>query len=90
MKRITLLAILLAINCSGSSSDLSFDWGLRHLKAKLANGSGVDFAPPGSVDAGSNRRAASVIWEWVAERQHAVVWPPAFATHPIDAMAIDR
>ena len=56
----------------------------------LANGSGVDFAPPGSVDAGSNRRAASVIWEWVAERQHAVVWPPAFATHPIDAMAIDR
>lgn len=49
----------------------------------LPNGSGLRFAPPGGADAGANLRAASVIWEWVAARQRAVVWPPAYATHPL-------
>jgi ABC-type branched-subunit amino acid transport system substrate-binding protein len=49
----------------------------------LANGSGLDLAPPGGPVAGDNRDAASVIWEWVAPGQREVVWPPAFATKPI-------
>jgi ABC-type branched-subunit amino acid transport system substrate-binding protein len=54
----------------------------------LPNGAGLDLAPAGAPDAGANRRAASVIWEWVAPRTRAVVWPPAFATHPIVALPI--
>ena len=56
----------------------------------LANGGGLDIAPPGAPDAGNNRNAASVIWEWVAPGQEAVVWPPAFATHPVVWLPIDR
>ena len=44
------------------------------------NGAGVQFAPAGAPDAGQNRRAVSVIWEWVGPRQRAVVYPPAYAT----------
>jgi ABC-type branched-subunit amino acid transport system substrate-binding protein len=51
----------------------------------LANGAGLDLAAPGQPDAGTNRRAASVIWEWVAPRTRAVVWPPAYANHAIVA-----
>ncbi len=54
----------------------------------LANGSGLDLAPPGAPDAGANRGAASVIWEWVAPGQRAVVWPPAFATTGISVVPI--
>ena len=56
----------------------------------LANGAGLDIAPPGVADAGNNRRAAGVIWEWVAPGHEAVVWPPAFATHPAVWTPIDR
>ena len=49
----------------------------------VPNGSGLAFAPPGAPFAGENLRAASVIWEWVALNTRALVWPPAFATHPI-------
>jgi ABC-type branched-subunit amino acid transport system substrate-binding protein len=56
----------------------------------LANGGGLDIAPPGAPDAGNNRNAASVIWEWVGPGQEAVVWPPAFATHPVVWMPIDQ
>ena len=52
----------------------------------LANGSGLDLAPPGAIDEGENRAAASVIWEWVAPRQRAVVWPSRFATHAIQPL----
>jgi branched-chain amino acid transport system substrate-binding protein len=52
----------------------------------LANGSGLDLAPPGAFDAGENRAAASVIWEWVAPRERAVVWPSRFATHAIEPL----
>jgi branched-chain amino acid transport system substrate-binding protein len=54
----------------------------------LANGSGLDLAPPGAPDAGANRAAASVIWEWVAPGKRAVVWPPAFATTKLAVVPI--
>jgi ABC-type branched-subunit amino acid transport system substrate-binding protein len=54
----------------------------------LANGGGLDLAPPGAPDAGANHRSAGVIWEWVAPKTRAVVWPPAFATHPIVALPL--
>ncbi len=56
----------------------------------LANGGGLDIAPPGAADAGNNRNAAGVIWEWVAPGHEEVVWPPAFATHPVVWLPIDR
>ena len=49
----------------------------------LPNGSGLAFAPPGSPDAGANINAASVIWEWIKPYTRAIVWPQAFANHPI-------
>jgi hypothetical protein len=54
----------------------------------LANGSGLDLAPPGDPDAGTNRGAVSVIWEWVAPDKQAVVWPPAFANQPVEVLPI--
>jgi ABC-type branched-subunit amino acid transport system substrate-binding protein len=54
----------------------------------LANGSGMDLIPPGQRDAGDNRAATSVIWEWVAPGRRAVVWPPAFATHPLQVLPL--
>jgi branched-chain amino acid transport system substrate-binding protein len=56
----------------------------------LANGGGLDLAPPGTIDAGANRRSAGVIWEWVAPRTRAVVWPPALATHEVLALPVQR
>jgi ABC-type branched-subunit amino acid transport system substrate-binding protein len=54
----------------------------------LANGGGLDLAPPGAVDAGANRRPAGLIEEWVAPATKAVVWPPTFADHPITALPL--
>jgi branched-chain amino acid transport system substrate-binding protein len=54
----------------------------------LANGAGMDFAGPGAADAGDNRAAAGVIWEWVGPGQRAVVWPPAYAEHPITVLPL--
>lgn len=56
----------------------------------LANGGGLDIAPPGAADAGNNRNAAGVIWEWIAPGHEEVVWPPAFATHAVVWTPIDR
>jgi ABC-type branched-subunit amino acid transport system substrate-binding protein len=56
----------------------------------LADGSGIDFPAARSAQAGTNQAAVSVIWEWVAPGQEAVVWPPTFATHPILALPIDQ
>ncbi len=55
----------------------------------LANGAGLDLAAPGEPDAGENRAAVSVIWQWVDARTQAVVWPPAFATRPLVAIPIE-
>ncbi len=54
----------------------------------LPNGAGLDLAGPHVEDAGDNRRAVSVIWQWVDASTQAVVWPPAFATRPIAAIPI--
>jgi hypothetical protein len=54
----------------------------------LPNGGGLDLAGPGVDDAGENRRATSVIWQWVDASTQAVVWPPAFATRPLQAIPI--
>src|SRR5437588_959398 len=62
--------------------------GVKLPVGTLANGGGMDLAPPGDPQAGENRSAASVIWEWVAPGQRAVVWPPAFATHPIAVLPL--
>jgi len=56
----------------------------------LPNGSGLEFAPPGTADAGANLRATSVIWEWTWKNWRAVVWPPRFATEPITALPLAR
>ena len=57
-------------------------------QGSLANGGGLDLAPPGAVDAGANRRSAGVIEEWVAPGKKATVWPPAFAEHPVEALPL--
>ena len=59
-------------------------------EGSLPNAGGLDIAGPGTPDAGANRRPANVIWEWVAPGQRAVVWPPAFANHPLLALPLAR
>jgi branched-chain amino acid transport system substrate-binding protein len=54
----------------------------------LPNGAGLDLAGPGTDDAGENRRAVSVIWQWVDAATQVVVWPPAFATRPVQSIPI--
>ena len=54
----------------------------------LPNGSGLAFRSLGSSDPGANLRAVSVIWEWVRPGVRAVVWPPRFATGPIEPIRI--
>jgi len=44
------------------------------------NGAGMLFAPPGSADAGQNRRAAAVVGQWQAGGVMKVVYPDAYAT----------
>jgi hypothetical protein len=44
------------------------------------NGAGVQFAAPGSADAGQNRRAAAVVGQWQAGGVMKVVYPAAYAT----------
>jgi branched-chain amino acid transport system substrate-binding protein len=56
---------------------------VRLAPGGLPNGSGLSVIAPGHPDAGANAFATSVIWEWVQPKTRAVVWPPAFATHPI-------
>lgn len=54
----------------------------------LADGSGMTFTSSGP-QAGENQAAASVIWEWVAPGKEVVVWPPAFATQPVQVLPIN-
>jgi branched-chain amino acid transport system substrate-binding protein len=53
---------------------------VRLPEGSLPNGSGVRFGSAGSPEAGANLLAESVIWQWVAPGERAVVWPPRFAT----------
>ena len=50
----------------------------------LPNGSGLAFGDPGTADAGTNLRAASVVWQWVDPKLHVVVWPQVYATDDVD------
>lgn len=61
---------------------------LKLAQGSLPNGAGMDFAGPGQVGAGENQAAVSVIWQWVDPQTQVVVWPPAFATHPLKAIPI--
>jgi ABC-type branched-subunit amino acid transport system substrate-binding protein len=54
----------------------------------LPNGSGLAFGRPGGAGAGENLRALSVIWEWTAPNTRSVVWPPTYATSPIEHRAV--
>jgi branched-chain amino acid transport system substrate-binding protein len=49
----------------------------------LPNGSGLRFGEPGGGTAGANVLAASVVWQWQAPGESAVVWPARYATSPI-------
>lgn len=62
---------------------------IRLAPGSLADGSGIDF-PATGVQRGENQAAASVIWEWVAPGKEVVVWPPAFATQPVEILPIQR
>jgi len=62
--------------------------GLHVPQGGLPNGSGIEFAPPGSPGAGSNLLAASVIWEWGGVDQRWVVWPQRYATWPIKVLPL--
>jgi branched-chain amino acid transport system substrate-binding protein len=44
------------------------------------NGAGVQFAPPGSADAGQNLRAAAVVGQWQAGGVMRILYPSAYAT----------
>jgi branched-chain amino acid transport system substrate-binding protein len=52
----------------------------------LPNGSGLRFGRPGTVTAGANELASSVVWQWQAPGEYAVVWPPRYATSQIERL----
>jgi branched-chain amino acid transport system substrate-binding protein len=56
---------------------------VRLPAGSLPNASGLAFGSSGSPEQGANLRATTVIWEWIRPNTRAVVWPAAFATHPI-------
>jgi branched-chain amino acid transport system substrate-binding protein len=58
-------------------------------RGSLPNGSGLRFGALGTPEAGDNVAAASVIWEWVSPGHAAVIWPPSFATQPMDPSTSD-
>lgn len=53
-------------------------------RGSLPNGSGLEFGDPGTANAGTNLRAASVVWQWVDPALHVVVWPQVYATDEVD------
>jgi branched-chain amino acid transport system substrate-binding protein len=57
-------------------------------QGSLPNGSGLQFGRPGTLDSSANVKAASVIWQWTSMYHRDVVWPPAFATHPIEPIRL--
>ncbi|MGH2758633.1 MAG: ABC transporter substrate-binding protein [Actinomycetota bacterium] len=53
-------------------------------RGALPDGGGLKFSERPS-EVRTNERATSVIWEWVARDNRAVVWPPSAASHDIVA-----
>ncbi|MEO8476407.1 MAG: ABC transporter substrate-binding protein, partial [Actinomycetota bacterium] len=84
-----LFADVMPLARSSSSADVAEAARAADLPlGSLPNGSGLRFGAPGSLSAGDNLTAASVIWEWVEPGHAEVVWPPSLATHAIEPMAI--
>ncbi len=54
----------------------------------LPNGSGLRFGAPGTPEADSNLRAASVIEQWVGVNEMSIVWPERFTTHPVEPVEL--
>ena len=63
---------------------------VRLPRGSLPNGSGLGFGQPGTIDAGVNLQAASVIWQWTRVNRREVTWPPPFATTTLRAMPISQ
>lgn len=61
---------------------------IKLATGSLPNGAGLDLVGPGQPDAGENRGARSVIWQWVTATDQEIVWPPTFATQPLRAIPI--
>jgi branched-chain amino acid transport system substrate-binding protein len=55
-------------------------------EGSLPNGSGLKFGAPGTLTAGANVRAESVIWQWTDPGVHWVVWPERYATYAVEAI----
>ena len=52
----------------------------------LPNGSGLRFGRTGTVMAGANELASSVVWQWQSPGRNAVVWPPRYARSTIEPL----
>jgi ABC-type branched-subunit amino acid transport system substrate-binding protein len=65
---------------------------VKLARGTLANGAGLDLAGPHDREAGENRAALSIVWQWVDPTKHkqAVVWPPAFATQELRNIPIQQ
>jgi len=55
-------------------------------RGSLPNGSGLRFGDPGTVTAGANVLAESVIWQWTEPGEHWVVWPERLATYEVESI----
>jgi ABC-type branched-subunit amino acid transport system substrate-binding protein len=85
-----LVHVLPAAGSGSTASVAAAATSVKMAEGTLPNGDGLDLAPPGAPDAGENRGARGVIWEWVASGQREVVWPPAFATHPVTVLPLAK
>jgi branched-chain amino acid transport system substrate-binding protein len=54
----------------------------------LPNGSGLRFGEPGTPEADSNLRAASVIEQWTGDEEPVVVWPERFVSQPVKLLPL--
>jgi branched-chain amino acid transport system substrate-binding protein len=52
----------------------------------LPNGGGLRFGAAGTPMAGANVLASSVVWQWQAPGEYAVVWPDRYATSPLETI----
>jgi branched-chain amino acid transport system substrate-binding protein len=54
----------------------------------LPNGSGLRFGEPGTPEAGSNVRAASVVEQWTGADDMSILWPARFADPNVDPIPL--
>jgi branched-chain amino acid transport system substrate-binding protein len=60
--------------------------GIELPLGSLPNGSGLRFGAAGTPMAGANVLASSVVWQWQAPGEYAVVWPDRYATSPLETI----